>query len=242
MSSKHSPPGEIGPLLRTTPFDQITDGIATRVLTPRQRQELESLSTLVTINARGTVYRAGTHAGAVYICREGALKSFRELPSGKRRIMAFLFSRDLFGLSERGRYLNTVQALTRAVCYRIPIEPLQAVLRKDAELEFQFLCKLVHELREVQYHTVMVGRRSAAGRVAMFLTLLEKNLASDGTKRTTIPLPMSRSDIAEYLGLSLEAVSRACTQLTKDKLIAFDSSRFVRVLDRARLDKLVADI
>jgi CRP/FNR family transcriptional regulator len=228
--------------MRTTPFDHIAEGVATRVLTPRQRQELESLSTLVTINARGTVYRAGTHAGAVYICREGALKSFRELPSGKRRIMAFLFARDLFGLSERGRYVNTVQALTRTVCYRIPIEPLQAVLRKDAELEFQFLCKVIHELREVQYHTVMVGRRSAAGRVAMFLIMLEKNLSGDAVKRTTIPLPMSRSDMAEYLGLSLEAVSRACTKLQKDRLIAFDSSRFVRVLDRARLDRLASDM
>lgn len=239
--SKH-PPGEVGPLLRATPFEQITEGVATRVLTPRQRQELESLSTLVTINARGTVYRAGTHATAVYICREGALKSFRELPSGKRRIMAFLFARDLFGLSERGRYVNTVQALTRTVCYRIPVEPLQAVLRKDAELEFQFLCKVIHELRAVQYHTVMVGRRSAAGRVAMFLTMLEKNLVGDAAKRATIPLPMSRSDMAEYLGLSLEAVSRACTQLQKDQLIAFDSARFVRVLDRARLDRLVSDL
>jgi CRP/FNR family transcriptional regulator len=239
--SKH-PPTDVGPLLRTTPFEHITEGFATRVLTPRQRQELESLSTLVTVNTRGTVYRAGTHAGAVYIIREGALKSFRELPSGKRRIMAFLFARDLFGLSERGRYLNTVQALTRTVCYRIPVEPLQAVLRKDAELEFQFLCKVIHELREVQYHTVMIGRRSAAGRVAMFLTMLEKNLSSDGTKRTTIPLPMSRSDMAEYLGLSLEAVSRACTQLQKDRLIAFDSARFVRVLDRARLDRLATDV
>lgn len=239
--SKH-PPGELGPFLRAAPFDHITEGVAGRMLTPRQRQELESLSTLVTVNARGTVYRAQTHAAAVYICREGALKSFRELPSGKRRVMAFLFARDLFGLSERGRYVNTVQALTRTVCYRIPIEPLKAVLRKDAELEFQFLCKIVHELRAVQYHTVMIGRRSAAGRVAMFLTMLEKNLVPDPAKRSTIPLPMSRSDMAEYLGLSLEAVSRACTQLQADRLIAFDNARFVRVVDRAGLDRLAADV
>ena len=233
---------EPGPLLRATPFDHITEGVAGRVLTPRQRQELESLSTLVTINARGFVYRAQTHASSVYICREGALKSFRELPSGKRRVMAFLFGRDLFGLSERGRYVNSVQALTRSVCYKIPIEPLKAVLRKDAELEFQFLCKIVHELREVQYHAVVVGRRSAAGRVAMFLTMLERNLGGEAARRTTIPLPMSRSDIAESLGLSLEAVSRACTQLEKDGIIAFDSARFVRVVDRGRLDRLATDI
>jgi CRP/FNR family transcriptional regulator len=239
--SKH-PPGDVGPFLRAAPFENLTEGVASRMLTPRQRQELESLATLVTINTRGTVYRAQTHAASVYIIREGAVKSFRELPSGRRRVMAFLFARDLFGLSERGRYLNTVQALMRTVCYRIPIEPLKAVLRKDAELEFQFLCKIVHELREMQYHTVVVGRRSAAGRVAMFLTMLEKNLGYDPGKRNTIPLPMSRSDMADYLGLSLEAVSRACTQLQADRLIAFDNTRFVRVLDRARLDRLASDV
>lgn len=235
------PPSSEGPSLRAIPFDATGDGFAMRLLTPRQRQQLASLSTKLTMAAGGTICHEGAQATAVFICSEGAAKAFRELPSGKRRVTAFLFADDLFGLAQHGRYVNTVQALARTVYYRIPLEPLSAVLRSDAELQIHFLCKVVHELRAQQFRAVMMGRRSARGRVAMFLTMLEHNL-SGHSKASAIPLPMSRTDIAGYLGLSLEAVSRAGKQLVDDGIIAFRSGRIVRVLDRKRLERLAADV
>lgn len=229
-----------GPTLRAALSDAI-DGLPVRLLTPRQRQVLLSLSTRLTAAPRATICHEQALATAVFICSEGAAKSFRELPSGKRRVTAFLFPDDLFGLAERGRYLNSVQALTRTVYYRIPLEPLKAVLRSDAELQFHFLAKVVHELRAQQLRSIIMGRRSARGRVAMFLTMLEKNLAGHA-KWSAIPLPMSRTDIAGYLGLSLEAVSRSGKQLVDEGIIAFGSGRTVRVLDRKRLERLAADV
>src|SRR6185436_3020398 len=126
------------------------------------------------------------------------------------RITAFLFVKDVFGLAERGRYINTVQAMTPSMCYRIPLEQLTVVLKADAELQFQFLCKAVHEVRSLQYRTIILGRRSAPGRIAMFLVTLMHRLQLDGS---VIELPMSRSDIAGYLGLTLESVSRAGRKL-----------------------------
>ena len=215
--------------------------MAARLLTPKQREQLAQLATRVSFNERAVVYKERTPATAVYICREGALRASRELPSGKRRVVAFMFKDDLFGLAQNGLFLNTVQALTRSVCYRIPREPLKELLQKDGELEFQFLCKVIHELRELQFRVIVLGRRSAAGRVAMFLTMLEKNLYGP-TPTGVIPLHMTRSDIAGYLGLSLESVSRACKRLVDTGLIKFPNQRTVQVLDRKHLEQLSADV
>jgi CRP/FNR family transcriptional regulator len=230
-----------GPTLRAAPFEELGNKVAMRLLTPRQRHELESLATRITYKPGAAVYREHSQSTAIFICEDGALKAFRDLPSGKRRVMSFLFAGDLFGLSEHGRYLNTVQALTKSVCFCIPREQLVAVLRRDSELEFHFLCKVIHELRALQLRSIIMGHRSASGRVAMFLTMLEKHLPDD-SPRHVLPLPMSRADIAGYLGLSPEAVSRAAKELVAAGVIAFSGGKEVRILDRKRVERLAADV
>jgi len=210
------------------------------VLTPRQRQEIASLATEVSYGPRAIVYREHAPESFLFVCREGALKSYRELRSGKRRVMTFRFPGDLFGLAEDGRYVNTVQAITPTKCYRIPIEPLKAKLRQDAELQYQVLCRVTHELREAQRRSIMLGHRAASGRLAMFLKLLQKTLAPDTP--ATIPLPMSRSDIANFLSVSLESISRATGRLVKQGVIAFRGAHEVRVVDQRQLDELAADL
>jgi CRP/FNR family transcriptional regulator len=86
-----------------------------------------------------------------------------------------------------------------------------------------------------------MGHRSASGRVAMFLTMLEKHLPDDPS-RHVLPLPMSRSDIAGYLGLSPEAVSRAAKDLVSAGIIDFRGGHEVRIMDRKRLERLAADV
>src|SRR6476659_6792034 len=117
------------------------------------------------------------------------------MPSGKRRVAAFLFPGDLFGLAEDGRYVNTVQSVTPATVYRIPNDALTDMLRRDPELQFHFLTKVTHAVRQGQRHAIVLARRDAAGRLAMFLHMLEKDLP--GRHSGVIPLPMSRTDVAE---------------------------------------------
>jgi CRP/FNR family transcriptional regulator, anaerobic regulatory protein len=231
-----------GPSLRAIPFagSPGTGAVTRRLLSPRQQKELASLATRMTVERRQVVYRAGTPSSSIYICSSGALKTFRDLPSGKRRILAFIFADDAFGLAVNGRYCNTVQALSKSTYYQIPIEALMPVLRQDAELEWQFLTKVAHELREAQRRALMVSRRSATGRFAGFLKSLETQIPLTPEK-DTIPLPMSRSDIADYLGLSLEAISRATGRLVRDGTIAFEGPHVVRVVDRAALERLAHD-
>ena len=236
------PAPEPGPLLRAIPF--ITDALKgteamgkTRLLTDRQRQDLASIATRLVLPRRTIVYRQQTPAGFVYICAEGAVKSFRDLPSGRRRILAFMFRGDLFGLSENGRYVNTTQTTVPTTCYRLPLTPLVAMLLNDPKLEFAFLCKVTHELRESQHRAIIVGRRSAKARIAMLLAMLEECPLTPETPGT-IPIPMSRVDMADYLGLTAESISRATRELEKAGIVAFDKLHSARILDRRQFARL----
>ena len=212
-----------------------------RILTAAQRQQLASIATRIRLRPRTVVYRQDAAAGWVFIVASGVVKSFRELPSGRRRIATFLFPEDVFGLAENGRYVNTAQAVTDVRLYRIPFDSLERLLLEDSHLQLQFLCKVTHVLRQAQRQKIVLTRRDAVGRVAMFLSMLERR-APDAEVTSTIGVPMSRSDVASYLGLSLEAVSRATAALTRRHTIAFVDRHTVRIVDRGRFDELVADV
>ena len=226
-----------GPSLRAVPCGPgMVDVVP--LLAPRQRTQLATMACRLHLPARMVLYREASAAQWVFIVASGVLKAFQDLPSGKRHITAFLFAEDLFGLSEGHRYVNTLQTVTPVNLFKIPRAALHDALRRDPELEFHFLCKLTHELRKSQRHTVLVSRRDATGRVAMFLRMLEQH----GPQRSdaTIGFPMSRSDAANYLALSLETVSRACRTLERNEIVAFTDRYNVRVLDRQRFEKLAA--
>jgi CRP-like cAMP-binding protein len=209
-----------------------------RLLTAAQRRRLMALATTVRLRPGMTLFREGDALSDIFVVGEGLVKAFRELASGQRRIVAFLFPRDVFGLAEHGRYVNTAQTVMQSVIYRIPNESLAAALQGDADLQFRFLCKVTEKLREAQRQAVLLGRPDAIGRVAMFLKMLEPDAAS--TRDPLIPLPMRRTDIAEYLGLSLEAVSRATRTLVLRKIVAFVDGHSARVRDRAGFESIVA--
>jgi CRP/FNR family transcriptional regulator len=220
-------------------FDAGTGERVKPPLTAAQRRRLMALATRVRLGPRTIIYREGDPLSDIFIVGEGLVKSFRDLASGRRRIVTFLFPRDVFGLAETGRYVNTTKTITASLIYRIPSETLTAALQRDAELQFRFLCKVTEKLRDSQRQTIVLGRRDAIGRLAMFFKMLEPH----GTRRHhdgLIPVPMSRTDIAEYLGLSAEAVSRASRLLAVRKIVAFVGGHAVRVKDRAGFEALVA--
>jgi CRP-like cAMP-binding protein len=181
------------------------------------------------------LYREDTAATSVFINAEGIVKTFKDLPSGRRLVTAFLYPADVFGLAENGLYVRTAQAITHAMLYRIKTEVLLEMLKHDAELQFQFLCKVTHALRESQRQTIAVGRRDAIGRLAMFIKQLQRHHHS---RKPDIEMPMSRSDIASYLGLSLESVSRATRTLERRGVLAFPDRHVVRIVNSAQFDRI----
>ena len=209
------------------------------LLTDLQRKRLAQAATVLKLPARAFVYRDGDTADSVFINGGGVIISFKDMPSGKRRVAGFRFYADLFGLADHGKYVNTTRAVTAATVYKIPIETLVALLRQDADLEFQFVCKLVHELRQSQRKAIIVARRDAPGRIAMFVDMLRRMNDKNDRQHDVVEMPMTRADIGDYLNLAHESVSRACRRLTNMGIIEFEKGT-AHIRDRARFDKLVA--
>jgi CRP/FNR family transcriptional regulator, anaerobic regulatory protein len=235
-----APDAPPGPSLQAVPFLKIAAETETVVLTPRQREKLMLIGTRLRLPARTIIYREGAAADSVYAIGEGAVKSYREFPSGKRSVCAFLFQRDLFGLAERGQYINCTQAITRVTVYRLPVSQLMLLLKRDGDLQFQFLTKVTHELRESQRRAVLIHRRDAVGRLAMFIELMAERNGRVTARTQRVPLPMSRTDMAGYLGLSLESVSRAARELVRRKLVKFETPHLARIVDAAGLADVAA--
>jgi CRP-like cAMP-binding protein len=239
---RSSPSAEKTPRsLRGLPFLKATAENAVR-LTARQREQLMQIGVRMRLPARTVIYHEGDAADAVFVVMEGAVKCYRHLRSGKRALCAFLLSRDLFGLAEDEHYVNTAQAATEVVMYRLPLLQLITVLKQDGELQFQFMSKILHELRESQRRTILVNRRDAPGRLAMFLALMASRQGPHATHDGKVALPMNRTDIADYIGLSLESVSRAAAQLERNGVAAFEDRHCARILDRARLARLASAV
>ena len=215
------------------------DASAQPILTDAQREQLAALATRVELAPRVTIYRAGSAAEHIFVIGSGVVKTFRDLPSGKRRIVGFWQPGDVFGLAERGKYVYSAQAVTAVALHRIPVAPLKDALLKDSQLQFQFLVKVMHAFREAQRQKIALMRRDAIGKVATFFSMLEQKVG-DAEPEDRIDVPMSRADIANYLGLSAEAVSRATRELVRRRIVAFPDLHTVHVLDRTRFALLVA--
>jgi CRP/FNR family transcriptional regulator len=221
------------PALQATPFLPPIRPDAP-LLTNSQRMKLATIATRIRVSPRTVIYREEEPATSVFINAEGVVKAYKDMPSGRRWVTAFLYPADVFGLAENGVYIRTAQAVTHATLYRFEVDVLIQTLKSDGELQFKFLCKLTHELREAQRQMIAIGRRDAIGRLAMFIGQLERE---HGGSRE-IDLPMSRSDIANYLGLSLESVSRATRALERRGVLRFASRHLVRIVDPAQFEKI----
>jgi CRP/FNR family transcriptional regulator len=224
------------PSIRAVPFGQ---GPPTLHLTERDREHLAALGTVVRPAAGVLLCRSGAEAPFVYSVASGTLMSFRERRGGARRVLGFLFAGDVFGLSRRGVYVNHVKTVTPSVVFRFPTDGLIALLTRDASLQFRFLCKTTHVLREMQRQSLMLTKNDPVVRVASFLALLADAQGDRQTNRDGIQLPMSRQDIADFLNLSPGSISASLATLERQGIVRLGADAGVRIVDRQRFAAMV---
>ena len=241
MAKDPQPPGIYGPAIRALDPWAPTGGHAQQLLTDDERARLAVVASIVRFKKGEVIYRENDQADAVFNITSGVVASWKNAPDGREHIVAFLFPDDLFGLSAEGRYANSTKAMTAVIAYRLPVAALRSRLKKDAELEFHVICKLCEELRQTQRHAFLLSERKATSRLAMFLQLIEQLQIARGEQTAEIYLPMNRSDISEYVGLTLAAVSRAFRSLTMRGIIKNRDRRHVRIVDRSAFEKIAGD-
>lgn len=223
------------PSIFAVPFQRHGDGTAVELLSTSEQDALIAISRLVTVRRHTVLYPEGGDARFAYNIVSGVAETYQLLPNGDKRITAFLFPRDLMGLSENGAYVATAQSLTPLVAYRIPVEALAEILERDPRLDIGLLCKLCHELRRSQHHTITVSKNDAPARLASFLIWIQHAYPEQGRIEGEVMLPMSRHDIADYLGLSVESVSRGLHVLETQEAVRRKGPRLITVLDPAKL-------
>jgi CRP/FNR family nitrogen fixation transcriptional regulator len=189
---------------------------------------------VMTFSRDQEIFGQGEPAMQVYKVRAGAVRCFKLLSDGRRQISDFYLPGDVFGVEAGIEHRVTAEALTDSAV----TVARRSALTDGADDQIgraQALWRLaIADLQRSQDHALTLGRRSATERVASFLVdIVERLGAEDG-----FALPMTRQDMADYLGLTIETVSRTLSQLQTTGLIRVGSCRWVQIVHREALEDL----
>jgi CRP/FNR family transcriptional regulator, nitrogen fixation regulation protein len=209
---------------------------------PKFTGELEGLSRAQVILSefkydRGTeIFGEAEPAEYVYQVIEGAVRSYKLLSDGRRQIGAFHLVGDIFGLENGPLHRFTAEAIVDTTVRLAKRLSLEHVAETDALVARDLLNMTTSNLQHAEDHMLLLGRKTSLERVAAFLLEMDRRLTAAGI----MALPMNRRDIADYLGLTLETVSRALSCLHEKGILGFlgQTQRQIVLLDRLQLSEL----
>jgi len=204
-----------------------------------EQRELEHLGRHVDFSPCESVFSEEEITTSCYNLHEGVMRLYKLLPDGRRQIVGFALPGDFLGMNISGRHNFSADAIGPVVVCQFGkasfgrfIEDKPHLLRRINELA-------VRELSQARDHMVLLGRRSAEEKVAAFLLGWRERLIALNGPSNTVSLPMSRQDIADYLGLTIETVSRTFTKLERDRIIDIIQGG-INLLDLVRVEALAA--
>lgn len=200
-----------------------------------QRQPVERFET------GETVFWQGDAATQVFEVVDGVLRIAKIMGDGRRVITGFAHPGDLVGISLRDRYLYSAEAVVPARVRRLPRRRFQEAVDRSPELRPELFARLCDEMAAAQEQMMLLARKSAEERVASFVLRIAERSAGRLVPGMTIDLPMNRIDMADYLGLTIETVSRTMTKLSARRVIANAGRHGVVVLDPERLAALAGE-
>ncbi|MET4719677.1 CRP/FNR family nitrogen fixation transcriptional regulator [Bradyrhizobium japonicum] len=179
------------------------------------------------------VYGENEPAEYVYQVLNGAVRRYKLLSDGRRQIGAFHLSGDIFGFENVPVRRFTAEAVVETRIRLINRQSLEDVPETDANVFHNLLSMTTRNLRHAEDHMLLLGRKSSTEKIAAFLLEMDGRL----TRAGMLSLPMSRRDIADYLGLTIETVSRAVCRFQREGVLEFTgkSHRAIVILDRQRL-------
>lgn len=181
------------------------------------------------------IFTEGAGAETFYKVVSGTVRTCKFLSDGRRQIEAFYTAGDVFGFEMAEAHLLSAEAVTECNLVAYRRKGVEAAAMQDSVLARQLFSYAMHSVTSAQTHAFLLGRRAAAEKVAVFLL----GWAGRGAATATVELPMSRQDMADYLGLTIETVSRTLSQMEREGLIAIPNARQIRLLRREALEDLV---
>ena len=187
----------------------------------------------MTFAAGEEIYGQEEAADLIYLLVKGSIRTSHLLPDGRRQVGDFYYAGDVFGVEPGPEHRFTAEALTP--CEIMMVRRSGSVAFEPGRVEKLLSAATSTELARAQMHMLLLGRATACERVARFLLDMADRFRGD-----LVTLPMSRQDMADYLGLTIETVSRMLGRLQADGVVELAGCRHFRVRHRSGLMKLAA--
>lgn len=197
---------------------------------------LQQVGTKVRFSRNETIFNDGDEATHCYKVISGAVRLCKHMTDGRRQIADFLLAGDFFGFMQFGNYNFTAEAVGDVVLMCYPQRQVARLSSSMPNLRGRLLVLLSQRLIGMQDHLVMLGRKTAKERVASFLLHIAER--SEAEEDVGFDVPMSRQDIADYLGLTIETVCRMLSEMKRDRVIAIPSISEIVVRDMDALQAL----
>ena len=196
----------------------------------------ELTGTIVPFAKGSQLYGAGDPADYLYSIASGVARTYRVTADGRRQIVGFYLPGDLFGFGCGNRHILSTDAVSKTTVRMMRLTALTALADRDAEVAKRMWIGLVEELCRDQRHILRLGT-TARARVASFLLEMARRTSGTGTVELAIP----RQDIADYLSITIETVSRTLTQLAGMSAIAFFDARKIEIRNHKVLKRLTSE-
>jgi CRP/FNR family transcriptional regulator len=195
----------------------------------------------VTLPPNKILYDQGASQDHLYIVTDGVLRLSHLLVDGRRQVIGFLGPGDLLGgfRSRSGAYCSTETITTFRAC-SFTQSDFSTFLEHHPDFCMTLLAVATDEIEAQYEHSILLARRQAKERIAAFLLIMRGRWQYGHEARDVIHLPMSRSDVADYLGLTGETVSRVLNRFKQDRIISFRGPKTVVLKNIAALDEIAA--
>ena len=197
---------------------------------------MELMGTRISYPRNVEIFGQDEPAEYLYKVVSGSVRNCKILDDGRRQVTGFHMAGEVFGLESDEEHHFSSEAVNDAVVLVVKRSAIIALAARDADIARQLWAMTARELQRVQEHMLVLGCMGAKQRVAAFLL----QMAPRSSRGDEIELPMTRQDIADYLGMTIETVSRTMTQLEKDAAIGLTSARRIVLRNRAALTTLNA--
>jgi CRP/FNR family transcriptional regulator len=183
-----------------------------------------------------TIMMEGDPADHLFNIVQGTVKIYRLLADGRRQVTGFLMGGDFLGLALTDVNPYSAEAVGPVTLCRMPSTRFEDLIDRFPHLERRMLLNASNELFVAQEQMLLLGRKTAREKLATFLLMTARRAATRGRPSHEVTLTMGRADIGDYLGLTIETVSRTFTQLRRDGIVALHGANRVEILDREGLE------
>ena len=205
---------------------------------PRTLDEQFFQAPVRAIAAKEHAFTEGDRRSHLFRVESGAVCLYKVMPDGRRQVVGFAYPGDLVGFGLREEYPFNAQATKPTRLRALSWNAVQHIARNDAMLGLKLYEAISNELAAAHDLLLTTGQRSAVERVAAFLLAMSRRAERNGQDASVIDLPMTRADIGDFLGLTIETVSRTFTKLRQQRLIDLAQSAHVQLLDIEALEEL----